>query len=71
MWLGKIAGFHNASVAVFMDALLGLMQLRGFVPKGVLEVLIEKAEAKIAEVKRKIISKSCSDLRPTMACAEQ
>lgn len=41
------------------STLLGLKQLRGFVGKGagqhMLEVLIEEAEAKIAEVKRKII----------------
>ena len=39
--------------------LLGLKQLRGYVPRGVgqkmLEILIEEAEANFAKVKRRII----------------
>jgi hypothetical protein len=39
--------------------LLGLKQLRGYVGKGVgqqmLEVLIEEADAKLTEIKRKVI----------------
>lgn len=39
--------------------LLGLKQLRGYVPAGVgqkmLEILIEEAEANLAEIKRRII----------------
>lgn len=41
------------------STLLGLKQLRGYVPAGVgqkmLEILIEEAEANLAKVKRRII----------------